>query len=429
MDSVNYNSPDFKRSRGAYVAQCTFEYFISLLVGDVFLAKLLSSIGISDALTGIISSFINVAFIIQIMSIPLANSTLGSKKLVLIFDTISQLLFCGIYFIPFLPFGKEVKTILVMMAIIVAYTSNHLILSICFKWANSYVEPTKRASFSATKEMVSLISGIIFTTSIGFIIDKFESIGNLNGGFLFIGITMLIINICNFVCLMMIKKEEKDTTSCSKVLLKDVLNATLRNKSFTNLIIMSVLWECTRYFSIGFMGIFKTKDLLLSVFVVQIINTVANILRIIVSKPFGRYSDRTSFAKGFELAVTIAMMSFFVSIFITPSTWYLIIIQTILHHVSLAGTNMNSYNIVYSYVDQSYFTQAMSIKNCISVIFGFGASILGGRILNFVQANGNSFLGIHLYGQQLLSAISFVFAVILLIYMKLVIEKQKVKIQ
>jgi len=123
------------------------------------------------------------------------------------------------------------------------------------------------------------------------------------------------------------------------------------------------------------------------------------------------------------------MMSFFVSIFITPSTWYLIITQTILHHVSLAGTNMNSYNIVYSYVDQSYFTQAMSIKNCISGIFGFGASILGGRILNFVQANGNSFLGIHLYGQQLLSAISFVFAVILLIYMKLVIEKQKVKIQ
>jgi len=395
----------------------------------VFLAKLLSSIGISDALTGIISSFISVAFVIQIMSIPLANSKLGSKKLVLIFDTISQLLFCGIYFIPFLPLGKEAKTILVMMAIMVAYASNYLILSICFKWANSYVEPTRRASFSATKEMVSLISGILFTTSIGFIIDKFESIGNLNGGFLFIAITMLIINICNFVCLMMIKKEEDDVTNCSKVPLKDVLNATLRNKNFTNLIIMSVLWECTKYFSIGFMGIFKTKDLLISVFVVQIINTVADILRIIVSKPFGRYSDRNSFAKGFELAVTIAMMSFFVSIFITPSTWYLIIIQTILYNVSLAGTNMNSYNIVYSYVDQRYFTQAMSIKNCISGILGFCASILGGKILNCVQANGNRFLGIPLYGQQLLSAISFVLAVILLIYMKLIIEKEKVKIQ
>lgn len=429
MDSANYNSSEYKRSRSAYIAQCTFEYFVALLVSDVFLAKLLSSIGISDSLTGIISSFITIAFVIQIMSIPLTNSRLGSKKLVLIFDTISQLFFCGIYFIPFLPFSKEIKTILVMLAIIVAYACKYLILSICFKWGNSYVEPTKRASFSATKEMVSIISGIIFSTSIGFIIDKFEGIGNLNGGFLFIAITMIILNICNFVSLMMIKKDEDDSLVSSKAPLIDVFNATLRNKSFRNVIIMSILWECARYFSIGFMGIYKTKDLLISVFAVQIINTVANILRIVVSKPFGRYSDKNSFAKGFELAVAIAMASFFVSIFITPSTWYLIIIQTVLYNVSLAGTNMNSFNITYSYVDQRYFTQAMSIKNCLSGIFGFGASILGGKLLKLIQANGNSLFGIHIYAQQFLSVISFVFTVILLIHMKLVIEKQQVKIQ
>ena len=54
----DFNSIEYKRSRNAYMAQCTVEYFVSLLVTDAFLAKLLSSIGISDMIIGIISSFI-----------------------------------------------------------------------------------------------------------------------------------------------------------------------------------------------------------------------------------------------------------------------------------------------------------------------------------------------------------------------------------
>lgn len=44
----DFNLPEFKRSRGAYVAKETAEYFVSLLVTDAFLAKLLTSMGISD---------------------------------------------------------------------------------------------------------------------------------------------------------------------------------------------------------------------------------------------------------------------------------------------------------------------------------------------------------------------------------------------
>lgn len=54
----NFNSFNYKRSREAYMAQCTVEYMISLHVTGVFLAKLLTSIGISDAISGIASSFI-----------------------------------------------------------------------------------------------------------------------------------------------------------------------------------------------------------------------------------------------------------------------------------------------------------------------------------------------------------------------------------
>lgn len=64
-----YNTKEYKRSRTAYALQCTFEYFVMLLVADAFLANLLTNMGISDALTGIISSFISFAFLFQLMSI------------------------------------------------------------------------------------------------------------------------------------------------------------------------------------------------------------------------------------------------------------------------------------------------------------------------------------------------------------------------
>lgn len=57
-----YDSPEYKRSRGAYIVQCAMYYLVTLLVTDVFLAKLLGSIGIKDSLIGIISSFVSLAF-------------------------------------------------------------------------------------------------------------------------------------------------------------------------------------------------------------------------------------------------------------------------------------------------------------------------------------------------------------------------------
>ena len=71
----------------------------------------------------------------------------------------------------------------------------------------------------------------------------------------------------------------------------------------------------------------------------------------------------------------------------------------------------------------------MAIKNCIGGICGFGASVLAGKLLAAIQANGNILFGIPLHGQQLLSAISFAITVILIVYIKKVIEKQKIMIQ
>ena len=48
----------YKTSRNLYIVEAALEYFIAIIVGGAFLAKVSTSLGISDSLTGIISSFV-----------------------------------------------------------------------------------------------------------------------------------------------------------------------------------------------------------------------------------------------------------------------------------------------------------------------------------------------------------------------------------
>ncbi|MBQ8214489.1 MAG: hypothetical protein IJZ80_10800 [Clostridia bacterium] len=422
----DFSTPEYKRSRKAYAAQCTFEYLVSLLVADAFLAKLLGSLGLEDSVIGIISSFISLAFMIQLLSVFLYKWKINSKKLVLIFYPISQILFLGLYMIPFLPIKSVAIKVTVMSFILIAYACQYLVYNVIFKWANSYVEAEKRASYSATKEVISLGSGIVFTAVVGFFFDKFEAAGRINDGFIMIAVLAFIISVCNIVCLCCIKKEDDRAVEQNTKSFLEILLNTLGNKNFRSVILLTIIWEMAKYFTIGFLGTYKTNDLLISVFVVQIINMLGNVMRMLVSKPFGRFSDKRSFAVGMELALVIAAIGFFVNMFTTPKTWYLIAIYTVLYAISMAGLNQNSFNITYSYVNSDYITEAMAIKNCIGGLCGFGASLLGSQILKYVQSNGNTLFGMHIYGQQLLSCISFLLTAVALLLCVFVIGKQRV---
>jgi len=424
-----FQSLDYKRSRAAYIGQETCNYFIQLLLGDAYLAVLLSNIGLSDAVIGIISSLVSFAFLFQLLSIVMMAHLKNTKRSVLFLDTLSNFIFLSLYLIPFLKANREVKTVIVIVCILLGYLCKYLIQSLIFRWGNSYVAPNKRGEFSALKEVISLISSIAFMLIVGYVIDYYESIQRIRGGFLFIAATMLIINLSNFVSILFIKNESDNKVAEEKRPLRDVLQNTLRNRNFVNVIIMSVLYQFGIYIYSGFMGTYKTSDLLLSVGMIQIINMAGSFCRMIFSKPFGKYSDRTSFSKGYGLALVLVVISNLFFVFCTPKIWWFIIPGTILFNISLAGSNSNNYNIVYSYVKTEYLVQAMAIKQSITGVMGFAASLIGGIILQKIQQNGNTFMGVSIYGQQVLSAISLVFILGAILFNKFVIEKQTRMIQ
>ena len=436
MDTVNnaalntaYNSPAYRRSRNAYTAECAFEYFATLLVGDAFLAKLLDRIGLDDALIGVVSSLISLAFLFQLVSVFVVQRIVNTKRFVTLIHTVGQLFFSVLYLIPFMPFALPYRKVLVFACVLLAYFGNYFVTAMLYKWGNSFVDPDHRGRFSATKEMISLVGGMVMTLVIGYTMDAFEAADNLEGGFIFAAVAILIFTLADLVCLLLIKSDldgERTAERQDVPQMREVVRNTLGSKDFRHVIVLTVLWNVARYTTIGFLGTYRISDLLFAVGTVQIINIIGNIGRVLLSRAFGAYTDKHTFAKGIELAMWLSAIAFAFQICTVPSTRWLIIGYSLFYNVSQAGIVANMNSIVYSYVDNRYFVQASAIKNSIGGVAGFLAALLGGRLLSLVQAGGNRLFGITVYGQQVLSAISLVLVLISILYSRLVIAKQSV---
>lgn len=420
-----YSSRDYKRSRGAYALECTFEYFVSLLVSDAYLANLLRYMGISDPMIVIISSLISFAFLFQLLAIFAVKHIVNVKRASIIFHFASQLFFMSMFLIPFTPIGTEYKTVAVIACVLIAYLGNYLVTSVIFKWGMSYVDPHKRASYGATKEMISLISGMVFTLVVGFAIDRFTRSGNFEGGFIFIAAGILVCSLADLVCLLTIKNRTLEKSEQKNEPLSSVLKKLFKNKAFVCLLVVGVLMYVSQYVINSSMGAYKTGELGYSIGEIQVINTVGVLFRFAVSKPLGKFSDRTSHCTGLILGFSMLSLCFLLNVFCAPSTRWMIYVYALLYNGALAATNQNFLNITFDYVDSEYFVQATSIKSAIGGVCGFLATLGGAALLNTVQANGNSFMGIDMYAQQLLSAIAFVVSLILVAFTVLVLRKQK----
>ncbi|MBQ9760323.1 MAG: MFS transporter [Clostridia bacterium] len=426
LQGHDFASKEYRRSRRAYAAECTFEYFVSLLVTEAFLSKVLLSIGMSDGLIQVVSTLIALSQLFQFFSIFVVQRITNTKRFVVLFHTVGQLLFMALYFVPFLPFAGEYKTVVAIGCILVAYFGNYFVTNIIYNWGNSYVSPSWRGLFGAKKEILSLLTGIVMTVVIGYAMDYFEEAGNLEGGFIFAAIGILIFCICDFVCLMMIKNDIKPREEIKKTEpIGQVMKKLFKIRGFQYVLILTVLWNVGIYTTIGALGTYRITELDFSMSEITYIAMAGCLARALLSRPFGRFADKYTRSKALILAMVMATAAFAINVFTTPDTRYLIIVYTILYNGCFAGMSVNLLNIVYSYVPAEYFVQASAIKNSIGGICGFLASIAAGTLLDYIQSQGNTFLGIHVYAQQVLSLISVILIVAAIVFTKLVMDKQK----
>ena len=429
MNNEMLTSKDkYKSSRILYIIEAALEYFISLMVGGEYLALLTSEIGLSDSTTGILTSFVSLGFTFQLLAILFMRK--GSvKRRVSILHSVNQLLFALLYVVPFIEISTTVKTIIFIVLLLVGHALNNVVNSPKINWFMSLVDDKKRGRFTANKEIISLLGGMVFSFAMGSVIDYYKAEDNATAAFVVCGITLFGLAILHTLTLVFSKEKPVDTKA-PDVPAGRLIGELMRDKKYLRVIVLSVLWHVANYATSPFYGTYKIKELGFSMTFVAILSAAYAICRSLFSRPMGKLADKYSFAKMLLVCYGIKLLAYLLNVFVVPSNgWWLYTIAYMVTAVAMAGINSAEINLVYESVSHEKRVCALALKSTISGLAGFVTTVIMSKLVEHIQNSGNKFLGMHVYAQQVTAATAVVLISILIVYLYFVIIKKSEKDQ
>ena len=419
MNNISENK--LKQSRLLYIFEAAFEYLISILVAGSFLATLTSELGFSDSLTGILSSIISLGCLFQLLSLSIRRSKV--KRFVVLFSVINQSLFMFLYVIPLTSFSSKIKIVLFVVFIFLAYFIYNIAHPKKIGWLMALVSNSHRGSFTANKEIISLIMGIIFSFVMGSIIDRFTALGQTRTAFMIAAAVIFVLMLLHSAS-MLFAVEKEAPVSDKKNIVRTFLDL-LKNKDVVHIIVVFLLYYVSYYSSTPFYGTYKISELKMSLALISAITLCGSVSRILVSKFWGRYADRRSFAVMIEKCFIFLACAQVCVIFAIPSTGkVMFVLYYILHGIALGGINSALINLIMEYIPRQDSANAIAITQAFAGVAGFISTLLVSPLVSFIQKSGNSLFGISIYAQQFVTILALIFTITAIIYIRRVFIKR-----
>lgn len=416
-----YSERQLNCSRICYILEAAFEYLISILVAESFLATLTQELGFSDSLTGIISSFISLGCLFQLFSLVLHRKRF--KSFVLLMSILNQLLFLLLYVIPIVPLSKNGKTVIFVVTIFVAYFVYNFVHPKKINWFMSLIDDHRRGRFTAVKEMISLIIGMAFSYGMGAVVDYYKEIGEIKTAFIIAAGVIFLLMILH--SLTMILSVEKDVTVAENKNVFLQMSSVMKDKNILKVTVLFVLWQVATYITTPFYGTYQISELGFSLKYVSLLTIASNVIRILASYFLGSYADRHSFAKMLHICFVVMGVGLLFAALSTPKNGKTLFIG---YHVcrgfALGGVNSALINLVFDYVPEEKRADSLALSQAASGVAGFLATLAVSFLVSNIQRNGNTFCGIHIYAQQVTSILSILLIVIILFYTVFAIIKK-----
>ncbi len=414
----------YKRSRALYIVEAGLEYLISILFAESFLPRLTGQDGLnlSDSVRGIVSSIITLGCVFQLIAMLLRRGR--AKPLVLTLSIANQLIFMMLYVIPVFNASIDAKRVIFIVGILLAYLLYYIAHPQKINWLMSLVDDDKRGKFTAKKEIISLVMGMVFSVVMGSVIDKLQAKGEHNNAFLTLAITVFVLMVLH--SLTMIFSVEKSQPKPKEDLGREFF-ATFKNKGVIMVSIVFVLWNIATCSSKPFYGSFmeNAHELDFNATFLAILSIISAVARVIASIIFGIIADKKSFAKTITVAFLIAGASFFVITLATPQNgMVMFILHYALYGIAMAGINSALINLCYDYAPTEKRVGALAVTQALSGVVGFLTTTVVSLLVDKIQANGNHFLGMGVYAQQVVSVIGVVFSVLASLYVLIFLAKK-----
>lgn len=411
----------YKRSRFMYILEAAFEYLISILVSGSFLATLTSELGVSDGLTGIISSFISLGCVFQLLSMFIRSGRM--KPLVIILSVLNQLLFMLLYIIPLTSTLYSTRIMLFVVAIFASYFIYNIAHPKKINWFMSTVDDSIRGRFTANKEIVSLILGVVFSIGMGAVVDKFKAQGNIRTAFIVCAIVIFVLMLLHTIT-MLLSVERCETAKEGKNIFKGMASV-IKDKNVIKVAMVFVLWNIAHYCATPFYGTYQIKELGFSLTLVSVLHMAGSISRVLISRFWGNLADKKSFAVMIRVCFFVVAAGFLTSTFAVPANGKILFtVYYLCYSAAQGGINSALINLVFDYVPVERRADSLAISQALSGLAGFFATLCISPLVTHIQQNGNRLLGIPVYAQQVTSFIAFVFTLVAIIYISIFMIKR-----
>lgn len=410
----------FKRSQILYILFAALEYLIYILVSGSFLATLTKELGFSDSLTGILSAIITLGCLFQLLSLYIQRTKV--KKLVITSTILNQLLFMALYLIALTNLTQQVKIVLFVIIIVVAYFIYNIVGPKKISWLMSLVDNRQRGIFTANKEIISLIFGMVFSFVMGIIVDHFAEIGQLKTAFIISAGVIFFLMIANALSLLFTVEKELPPTPPQNM--KQTIVELIHNKNILSVTIVFVLYYISSGISTPFYGTYQISELGMSLKFVSAIVICGSVARISVSKFWGRYADKNSFAAMTEKCFLFFGLSQVCVILAGPKTGNIMFaLYNIFYGMALGGLNSALMNLVFDYVPIEKRADSFAITQAAAGLFGFLSTLCISPLISLIQKKHIFLFGIPIYAQQIVTAIALVFTIFTILYVRKVLIK------
>ena len=424
---IHHDSSPLERSRFMYIFEAALEYLISILVTGSFLATITKELGISDSLTGILSSVISLGCLFQLLSLSVRRAKV--KKLVLIFSVINQFFFMLLYVIPLTGAEKQIKILLFVVLICVAYIIYNFAHPKKISWLMSLVDDSGRGAFTANKEIVSLVCGMIFSFLMGAVIDRFAESGEIRTAFILsVAVIFILMLLHTLTMIFTVEKETPNSQNGNSLIgVKELV----QNKQVLKITGVFALYNISNFASVPFYGTYQINELGLSLKTVSVLVILGNLSRILVSRLWGKYADKKSFAAMTEKCLIFLGVSQLCALFAVPSNGMVMFaLYYFFYGVAMGGINSALINLVFDYVAPEKRSDSLAIAQAVSGLVGFLTTVCLSPLVTSVQKCNNTISGVHIYAQQLCTLISLAFTAVSILYVrKVIIPNRKNRLQ
>ena len=411
----------------AYIAEAAFEYFVTLTTSGAFLTLLIKQMEVSDALTGILSSVTILACSFQMFAVTFVRRRRSIKAATLFLQTLQQVLFSLLFLLPFFPLSNTVRVVLFSVLFLFSSILINLVSPAKFNWMMSFVPPGERGKFTARKEMVSLITGLVYNYIMSRVVDHFDAIGRPQVGLQLCAAVIFVLMLFHVATLLIARDAPQVLEEVRRTpTLRACMRSNFANPRFWKCLVFGAGWNFFYYMCIPYHNIYLLQELGCSFNDIAVDGIVCSLARFLFSMPLGRFSDRYGFDRGVSLGFLLVGVGLLLLVPWVPGNGkVLYLLFQFPFAAAMAALSGGMMNILYQYVPSRDRVSALGIYSTCGGLGGFLGSLIGGWILGAIQAGGNRLFGLALYPQQFLNLLGAAGMVGLALFTRLVVSRME----